>query len=129
VTASPSFPAPLDDAQRAELERLNLRNRGRSLDPPDVQAVALVLDWEQASHTGDIARAAEDGSLAREQVAELGRVLLGEEAGRAGEDEITLFDSTGLAVQDLAVATAIYERWRADPSVEAFAEVTELELA
>jgi ornithine cyclodeaminase/alanine dehydrogenase-like protein (mu-crystallin family) len=69
-------------------------------------------EWEQASHNGDIAHAVEAGRLRREQVGELGRVLLGEEAGRTGEHEITVFDSTGLAVQDLAVARAVYERHR-----------------
>ncbi len=69
-----------------------------------LRARVVCDDWEQASHTGDIARGVERGILTRGDVAELGRVLLGEEAGRAGEEEITLFDSTGLAVQDLAVA-------------------------
>jgi ornithine cyclodeaminase/alanine dehydrogenase-like protein (mu-crystallin family) len=55
-------------------------------------------------------------------------VLLGEEPGRESEHDITIFDSTGLAVQDRAVAIAIYERWRDDPSAEAFAGVAELEL-
>ena len=92
--------------------------------------VRVVCDeWEQASHNGDLARAADDGRLGRADVAELGRVLLGQEAGRRGEDEITVFDSTGLAVQDLAVAVAVYERYRTDPDVEAFAGVTEVELA
>jgi alanine dehydrogenase len=91
--------------------------------------VRVVCDeWEQASHNGDIARAVNAGRLAREDVAELGRILLGEEPGREGEEEITVFDSTGLAVQDLAIAIAVYERWRADPKAEAFAAVTELEL-
>lgn len=67
-------------------------------------------EWEQASHNGDIARAVEGGLLRREDVAELGRVLASEEAGRTSDDEITVFDSTGLAVQDLAVAIAVYER-------------------
>ena len=47
--------------------------------------------------------------LKREHVAELGRILTGEEEGRRDEHEITVFDSTGLAVQDLAVARAVYE--------------------
>jgi ornithine cyclodeaminase/alanine dehydrogenase-like protein (mu-crystallin family) len=55
-------------------------------------------------------------------------VLVGEEEGRLSDDEITVFDSTGLAVQDLAVAVAVYVRWRGEPSSEAFAGVTELEL-
>jgi alanine dehydrogenase len=85
-------------------------------------------EWDQASHSGDLARAVLDGRLARDDVAELGRVLLGEEQGRRNADEITVFDSTGLAVQDLAVAVAIYKRWRADPNADAFAGVAEMEL-
>jgi alanine dehydrogenase len=85
-------------------------------------------DWEQASHTGDIARAAEAGRLAREDVAELGHVLIGKERGRSSEDEITVFDSTGLAVQDLAVAVAVYERYRDDPGVAQLEGVAEVEV-
>jgi ornithine cyclodeaminase/alanine dehydrogenase-like protein (mu-crystallin family) len=92
--------------------------------------VRVVCDeWEQASHNGDVARAVEDGRLERRDVAELGRVLLGAEPGRSAEEEITVFDSTGLAVQDLAVAAAVYGGWRADESAEAFADVIEIELA
>ena len=83
-------------------------------------------EWEQASHNGDIGRAVDAGKVRREDVAELGRVLIGEEEGRRSEEEITVFDSTGLAVQDLAVAVAVYERWRADPRADAFAGVTEI---
>jgi alanine dehydrogenase len=83
-------------------------------------------EWEQASHNGDIGRAVDAGKLRREDVSELGRVLIGEEEGRRTEEEITVFDSTGLAVQDLAVAVAVYERWRADSESDAFAGVTEL---
>jgi alanine dehydrogenase len=92
------------------------------------RARVVVDEWEQASHNGDVSRAVERGELGRGDVAELGRILLGEEPGRAGPDEITVFDSTGLAVQDLAVAAAVYERWREDPDAEAFAGVSPLEL-
>jgi alanine dehydrogenase len=85
-------------------------------------------EWEQASHNGDIARAVERGGLRREAVAELGRILLGEEAGRKDEHEITVFDSTGLAVQDLAVAVAVFERYRAERETDAFASVAEVQL-
>ena len=63
-------------------------------------------DWEQASHNGELAHAVEAGALGRERVTELGRVLAGEAEGRASADEITTFDSTGLAIQDLAIALA-----------------------
>jgi ornithine cyclodeaminase/alanine dehydrogenase-like protein (mu-crystallin family) len=43
-------------------------------------------------------------------VTELGAVLAGEAEGRRSPDEITAFDSTGLAIQDLAVALAALER-------------------
>jgi ornithine cyclodeaminase/alanine dehydrogenase-like protein (mu-crystallin family) len=75
-------------------------------------------EWEQASHSGDIARAVAAGRLGRDRVAELGRVLAGDEAGRADEHEITIFDSTGLAVQDLAIALAVYERYAAEPAAD-----------
>jgi alanine dehydrogenase len=67
-------------------------------------------DWEQASHGGELAAGVAAGVVEREAVTELGAVLAGEAAGREGEDEITLFDSTGLAIQDLAIAvTALAE--------------------
>jgi alanine dehydrogenase len=67
-------------------------------------------DWEQASHNGELVHAVEAGVLARDQVAELGDVLAGKAEGRRSEDEITTFDSTGLAIQDLAIALAALDR-------------------
>jgi alanine dehydrogenase len=61
-------------------------------------------DWEQASHGGELAAAVEAGAVRKEDVTELGHVLAGQAEGRRNGDEITLFDSTGLAVQDLAIA-------------------------
>jgi ornithine cyclodeaminase/alanine dehydrogenase-like protein (mu-crystallin family) len=66
-------------------------------------------DWAQASHSGDLARAVASG-LGRADVTQLGDVLAGTAPGRTRDDEITLFDSTGLAIQDLAIALAVYER-------------------
>jgi alanine dehydrogenase len=93
-----------------------------------LRARVVVDEWEQASHNGDVSRAVETGALGRDDVSELGRILLGEETGRAAPDEITVFDSTGLAVQDLAVAAAVYERWREDPDAAAFAGVVTVSL-
>jgi ornithine cyclodeaminase/alanine dehydrogenase-like protein (mu-crystallin family) len=67
-------------------------------------------DWEQASHNGELAHAVDVGVLGRDDVTELGAVLAGEAEGRRSADEITAFDSTGLAIQDLAVALAALER-------------------
>jgi alanine dehydrogenase len=93
-----------------------------------LRARVVCDEWAQASHNGDSARAAEAGRLSRKDVAELGRVLVGEEEGRRSDEEITVFDSTGLAVQDLAVAVAVYERWRDNPHADAFAGTTGIEL-
>ncbi len=66
-------------------------------------------DWEQASHNGELVHAVEAGKLERDRVTELGAVLTGQAGGRAADDEITAFDSTGLAIQDLAIALAAIE--------------------
>jgi alanine dehydrogenase len=65
-------------------------------------------DWEQASHGGELAAAVAAEVVRRDAVTALGAVLTGEAAGRGDDDEITLFDSTGLAIQDLAVARAAF---------------------
>ena len=67
-------------------------------------------DWEQASHNGDLSHAVEAGALRGEDVTQLGDVLAGTAAGRRSDEEITVFDSTGLAIQDLAIALAALER-------------------
>ena len=67
-------------------------------------------DWEQASHNGDLVHAVEAGVLARADVSQLGDVLIGTAEGRKSDDDITVFDSTGLAIQDLAIALAALER-------------------
>jgi ornithine cyclodeaminase/alanine dehydrogenase-like protein (mu-crystallin family) len=67
-------------------------------------------DWEQASHNGDIVHAVDAGVLGRHGVTQLGDVLAGTAEGRQSEHDITVFDSTGLAIQDLAIALAAHER-------------------
>jgi alanine dehydrogenase len=67
-------------------------------------------DWEQASHNGDLVHAVEAGVLGRDDVSQLGDVLVGTAEGRQSERDITVFDSTGLAIQDLAIALAALER-------------------
>ena len=79
-----------------------------------VASCALFCDeWEQASHGGELTGAVRAGMVTRAQVTELGAVLAGAAPGRPGPQAVTLFDSTGLAIQDLAVAIAALEAWRA----------------
>jgi alanine dehydrogenase len=67
-------------------------------------------DWEQASHNGELVHGLDAGVLARDDVTQLGDVLAGTAQGRMSNDDITVFDSTGLAIQDLAIALAALER-------------------
>jgi ornithine cyclodeaminase/alanine dehydrogenase-like protein (mu-crystallin family) len=67
-------------------------------------------DWEQASHNGDLAHAVKADKIDRDDVTDLGAVLANQAPGRQSPDEITVFDSTGLAIQDLAIALAAVAR-------------------
>lgn len=68
----------------------------------------FVDDWEQASHSGEINVAYHAGRLSA-VAGTLPDVLCGRNPGRTSAEEITIFDSTGLAIQDLAVAHGIYQ--------------------
>ena len=67
-------------------------------------------EWAQASHAGELQHSVREHLVKREQVTQLGDVLAGLAPGRANGKEITTFDSTGLAIQDLALALAMLER-------------------
>ena len=83
-------------------------------EPEAVARCQLFCDeWTQASHGGELTKAVEAGLVTRDQVVELGEVLTGAEPGRSAQDGVTLFDSTGLAIQDLALCLALIEAHRA----------------
>lgn len=66
---------------------------------------------EQAFHSGEVNVPLSTGALKPEQVAgALGDVVAGKKKGRLSPDDITVFDSTGLAVQDIAVAAWVYQK-------------------
>lgn len=70
----------------------------------------IVDDWEQASHSGEINVPFSRGDIKREDVAgEIGEVVAGFMEGRTSESEITIFDTTGLAIQDVVCAWRAYE--------------------
>ena len=75
-------------------------------------------EWEQASAGGELANGVDAGLVERGEVTQLGDVLVGKAPGRRTDEEITLFDSTGLAIQDLAICQAVYRAWR-DGDVDA----------
>jgi ornithine cyclodeaminase/alanine dehydrogenase-like protein (mu-crystallin family) len=69
-------------------------------------------EWEQAGSKGigDIGQGVAAGLTTRDDVTELGAVLIGEADGRRSAVDITLFDSSGLAIQDLAIAKLAYSK-------------------
>jgi alanine dehydrogenase len=67
-------------------------------------------NWEQASHGGELAAGVAAGVVTRDSVTEIGAVLTGEADGRRSAGDVTLFDSTGLAIQDLAIAKVAYAK-------------------
>ncbi len=70
-------------------------------------------EWEQASRGGELSGGVAARAIDRERVTEIGDVLVGRAPGRGSDEEITLFDSTGLAIQDLAIALAVLDAHRA----------------
>ena len=70
---------------------------------------------EQCANIGDLHHAIREGFSTKEKVhAELGEIVSGKKTGRESEAEIIIFDSTGTALQDVAVAIRVYERAKRD---------------
>jgi alanine dehydrogenase len=86
----------------------------QELDPRLLVSNKVVADiLEQCLEIGDLHHALAEGLIERSGVyAELGEVVAGKKPGRTSRDEITVFDSTGMALQDVAAAAVVYERAR-----------------
>src|SRR5215469_1243535 len=84
----------------------------RELDTATVAAGVLFADRRDSllAESGDYRLAAAEGAVTERQIrAELGELLLGTATGRASADEITIFESLGLAIEDLAAASRVYQ--------------------
>ena len=86
----------------------------QEIDPQLVANATLIVDViDQCAEIGELQHALAAGLMTREQVhAELGDVVAGRRPGRTRTDEITIFDSSGTALQDVAAAIAVYEKAR-----------------
>lgn len=98
-------------APGAHLAVLGSDARGKAeVEPAELARCRLFCDeWAQASKGGELTGAFERGEISRKDVTDLGAVLAGEAPGRRSGEERTLFDSTGLAIQDLGIAIACLE--------------------
>ena len=119
VTCTPArraFLGAADVAPGTFIAAVGADNQGKQeLEPALVASATLVVDLlEQCAEIGELQHALAAGLLTREQVhAELADVVTGRRPGRTSRDEITIFDSSGTALQDVAAAVAVYENARA----------------
>jgi ornithine cyclodeaminase/alanine dehydrogenase-like protein (mu-crystallin family) len=88
----------------------------RELDPAILQAAVIIVDsWEQCVERGEVQGALASGALTPDQIqGSLGDLLLGRVRGRTDPDQITVFDSTGVFFQDVALAGRLVQRAHAD---------------
>jgi alanine dehydrogenase len=97
----------------------------QELDPDILLAATVVIDdYDQCVHSGEInvpwgEGLVDDGDL----YGELGEIVTGDRAGRTADDGVTVFDSTGLAIQDVAAAHVVYEHAKADDEGTGFSLV------
>lgn len=80
------------------------------LDPAILKKAKIIIDdWAQASHSGEINVPLRKGIITKRNIyASLGQIVSGQKIGRTNDREITIFDSTGLAIQDLFTAELVY---------------------
>jgi ornithine cyclodeaminase/alanine dehydrogenase-like protein (mu-crystallin family) len=92
----------------------------QELHPNLLKISTVVVDLsEQCAQIGELHHAIEEKVIGPEHVhAELGQLVTGQRPGRTSRDEITIFDSTGTAIQDVAAAIAVYRSIRREGSVQ-----------
>jgi alanine dehydrogenase len=82
------------------------------LDPKILKRAKIIVDnYEQAFHSGEVNVPLSKGIIRKSDIwAELGEILTGKKAGRTSAKEITVFDTTGIAVQDAITAKLVYQK-------------------
>ena len=74
-----------------------------------LDAKVVIDDYKQCTHSGEINVPYAEGVLTDEDIyGEIGEIVVGDRKGRTAEDGVTIFDSTGLAIQDVAAAHVVY---------------------
>ena len=75
------------------------------------RATVVVDDLAQAIHSGEVNVPISEGILRQEEIyGQIGEILAGKKPGRNSNEEITIFDSTGLGIQDVAAGHVVYEK-------------------
>jgi alanine dehydrogenase len=81
-------------------------------------AIYFIDEWEQASHSGEINMPVKAGQITPDDVVAIGEVINKTVSGRLSDTDITIFDSTGLGLQDIASARIIYDKLMKDGNIE-----------
>jgi ornithine cyclodeaminase/alanine dehydrogenase len=94
----------------------------QEIDPALMASAKVVADsLEQSCAIGDTHHAIHQGLMRKEDVyAELSEIVAGRKLGRTSDDEIFVFDSTGVAIEDAVAAVAVYEKARGDQTALRF---------
>ncbi len=84
----------------------------QELDPDILRRARIIVDdREQASHSGEISKPISQGKLTRNDIyGEIGEIIAGKKGSRVLDEDISVFDSTGLAIQDVATAWEVYQK-------------------
>ncbi len=100
----------------------------QELDSEILKQARIVIDnWEQASHSGEINVPLSEGLIGREDIyADIGEIVCGKKPGRESAEQITVFDSTGLAIQDISAASEIYRKLMSENKLTAKLEKVDL---
>jgi alanine dehydrogenase len=96
--------------------------RKQEIDPALLSSAKVVADsLEQVCAIGDTHHAIAAGLMRKEDIyAELSEIVAGRKPGRMSDDEIIIFDSTGVAIEDAAAATLVYENACAAKKMKSF---------
>ena len=119
VTITSSFAPILKAAQVSpgtHVACMGTDTRGKQEVEPEllVRATVFADEVAQSVSIGEAQHAIAAGLIAEGDITPIGAVITGQSAGRVSADQITLFDGTGVALQDLAVASAVVARARAE---------------
>ena len=116
VTTTPSRKPIVSDRWVSEGTHINCIGADapgkEELDPSILKRAKIYVDdWEQGLHSGEINVPLAEGIITKDAVVgELGEVIAGLKPGRSSADEITIFTSTGLAIQDAVTAKLVYDK-------------------
>lgn len=115
VTCTPAkapFLGPEDVRPGTFIAAIGADNPEKSEITPELMARARVITdvTAQALHMGDLHHAINAGAMRKTDVhAEIGEIIAGRKSGRANPQEITIFDGTGVGIQDVAASVRAYE--------------------